>query len=122
MCAMKYKHLSEQQRKTIIRLAYANRYAFPLFAAFIPFLVSRISGINFNILLGFSMILFGGYELIGYRLKFRHIFCSYQDAYHLKMTPEKIEWEKLRKADVYGVPLIFITFGIISLVYGIIFE
>lgn len=119
---MKYEHLSEQQRKTIIRLAYANRYAFPLLAVFIPILVSRISGINFNILLGFSMILFGGYELIGYRLKFRHIFCSYQDAYHLKMTPEEIDWEKLRKTDVYGVPLIFIAFGILSFVYGIIFA
>ena len=60
--------------------------------------------------IGFSI-----WSLIGYKCKWRHIYCSYQNAYHEKMTPHSIRWHKIRKSDALGVPLIFLVFGIISL-------
>ena len=37
---------------------------------------------------------------------------SYQNAYHQDMTPDMVNWRKVRKSDAYGVPIIFIVLGI----------
>ena len=33
-------------------------------------------------------------------------------AYHQKMTPNSIQWHKIKKSDAYGVPSIFLIIGL----------
>ena len=61
---------------------------------------------------GMSFIAFSVWSYVGYKYKWKHIYCSYQNAYHQKMTPHAIHWQQFRKSDVYGVPLIFFIFGL----------
>ena len=53
-----------------------------------------------------------GVLLLGYLLKWKHVYCAYQNAYHQDMTPDMVNWRKVRKSDAYGVPIIFIVLGI----------
>ena len=55
---------------------------------------------------------FALYYLIGYLLRWTHIYCVYQNAYHQKMTPNRVDWSRIEKKDAYGIPLIFFAFGI----------
>lgn len=64
---------------------------------------------------GISILVFSAYELIGYLCKWKHIFCSFQNAYHQKMTPDKIDWEKVSKIDAYMIPFFLAICGIILL-------
>ena len=57
-------------------------------------------------------IAFSIWSFIGYKMKWTHIYCSFQNAYHQKMTPNNIQWHKIKKSDAYGVPLIFFVLGI----------
>ena len=61
---------------------------------------------------GTFLIVFSIWTLLGYLLKWKHIFCSFQNAYHKPMTPDKINWNKIKKKDVYGISAIFFFFGI----------
>ncbi len=95
--------------KLTIVLAYANRYLYPiLLLASLVFENFLISGIAF--------LIFAIYELVGYICKWKHIFCSYQNAYHKKMTPNNINWSLVRKSDAYGIPAFFGICGILSII------
>ena len=95
----------------IIILAYLHRYGWiVIMLACIAIWIEQIFYI-----LGAGCIVFSIWSLIGYKCKWRHIYCSYQNAYREKMTPHSIRWHKIKKSDALGVPLIFLVFGIISL-------
>ena len=55
------------------------------------------------------------WTLVGYKLKWKHIFCSYQNTYHCKMTPGAIDWDWIEKKDAYGVPLIFLVIALMGI-------
>ncbi len=96
----------------IIVLAYANRYFYPL----LILLFLSFGKLNSNYIpTGISILAFSAYELIGVLCKWKHIFCSFQNAYHQKMTPKEIDWEKISKIDAYGIPCIFAIWGILLL-------
>ena len=99
------------KEKRIIALAYFHRYGW------IAIMLACIAIWNEQIfyILGAGCIGFSIWSLIGYKCKWRHIYCSYQNAYYEKMTPHSIRWHKIKKSDALGVPLIFLVFGIISL-------
>lgn len=61
---------------------------------------------------GSIVIVFSIWSLLGYLLKWKHIFCSFQNAYHMPMTPNKINWSIIRKSDAYGIPAIFFILGL----------
>ena len=61
---------------------------------------------------GLFVIVYSIWTLLGYLLKWKHIFCSFQDAYRKPMTPNKINWNKVKKKDVYGIFAIFFILGI----------
>ena len=71
-------------------------------------------------LMGIYLIVFGLYQFIGYKCKWKHIFCSYQNIYHKKMTPDKINWSKVKKSDAYGLPIIFGILGILIIIVSIL--
>ena len=106
-------------RKTmIIVLAYTHRYLYPIFALALPLtliLMGWIKELGF-LLIGINLLLLAIYDIIGYLCKWKHLYCSFQNAYHQKMTPNSIQWNKIKKSDAYGVPLVFFIIGLALLV------
>lgn len=96
----------------IIILAYANRYLYPLLILFVM-AFGRVTS-NF-VPTGISILVFAAYQLIGYLCRWKHIFCSFQNAYHQKMTPNRIDWDIISKVDAYCIPCFFAILGIIFL-------
>ncbi len=99
---------STVKEKRIIALAYFHRYgwiaAMMLCIAICPeqmFCIFSVACLSFSV-----------WSFIGYKKKGKHIYCSFQNAYHQKMTPNNIQWHKIKKSDAYGVPLVFLIIGL----------
>ncbi len=95
----------------VVLLAYLHRYLFPIMCIALPLIIAETEKQTFFVI-GTMAIIFALYTLIGVILKWKHIFCSFQNAYHEKMTPNRVNWERIRKIDLYGVPCIFGLLGI----------
>ncbi len=93
--------------KKIIALAYLHRYGW--IVTLMVCIAIWTEQIFF--ILGTGFIIFSIWSLIGYASKWRHIYCSFQNAYHKKMTPNSIQWHKIKKSDALGVPLFFFALG-----------
>ncbi len=95
----------------IIALAFFHRYGWIavmlLFACIFNDYVTHV--------LISSCIIFSAWTFVGYKCKWKHIFCSYQDAYHCKMTPESIDWDWIDKKDAYGIPLVFLVLALMGI-------
>ncbi len=104
--------------RKIIALAYFHRYGW------IVLLIICIAIWTEQMLYFFStwFFIYSIWTFVGYKLKWRHIFCSYQNAYRKKMTPYFDSWEQIKKSDAYGVPLFFFLFGLVSLIVMIIYS
>lgn len=107
----KRSFLPEKTVFAIIALAYLHRYGWigVMFGFMLAF--PRASFYIFSI----GFIAFSIWSFVGYKCRWRHIFCSYQNAYHMKMTPDYIDWDWVEKKDAYGVPLIFMVLGLACL-------
>ena len=73
----------------VILLALFHRYGW---------IVAMIIVMNFGnpLLIGsVFLLIFSIWSIIGYVFKWNHIFCSYQNAYHKKMTPNTVNWNNL---------------------------
>ena len=97
-----------EKEKRIIALAYFHRYGW------IAAMMACIAIWPKQMLLIFSVacLSFSVWSFIGYKKKWKHIYCSFQNAYHQKMTPNSIQWNKIKKSDAYGVPLVFFIIGL----------
>ena len=69
-------------------------------------------------IVGLLFLAFAAWSFIGYKCKWKHIYCSYQNAYHKAMNPYMICWDSVKKTDAYGVPLISLLLGIVSLLFA----
>ena len=98
-----------QRNRCIVLLAWVHRYIAPVILLVFPLGLGRQSVL---LTMGTGFLLYSAWTLAGYLLRWKHIFCSYQNVYHHKMTPDQILWSKIKKTDAYGVPAIF---GIIGL-------
>ncbi len=108
--AWKNKHES-----TIIALAYLHR-VFPVLAILIPtWVIKGLKGYAVFLVIGVLTCLFALWTFIGYKLRWKHIYCSYQNGYHQKMTPYSVQWGAVRKSDAYSIPLIFFVLGILMI-------
>ena len=94
-------------------MAYLHRYGWIV----MMLICSAIWAEQIFYILGTGFIGFSIWSFIGYQHKWKHIYCSYQNAYHEKMTPHSIQWNKIKKSDALGVPLIFFILGIASLCF-----
>ena len=79
--------------KEIIALAYFHRYGW--IAAMM--ICIAIWPEQMLCILCAGCIIFSSWSFIGYKCKWKHIYCSFQDAYHQKMTPNSIQWHKIKK-------------------------
>ena len=98
--------------RIIIALAYLHRYG----GIVILLLCSAIRPELFLLFLSVFCITYSIWTFVGYKCKWRHIFCSYQNAYRKKMTPHSADWDLIKKRDAYGVPLLFLIFGLSCLI------
>ena len=99
----------------IIALAYFHRYGW-IAAMFALVLILRETLFVFAV----SAIAYAVWTFVGYKCRWRHIFCSHQNAYHIKMTPERIDWEWVKKYDAYGIPIFFFVMGLVCLCAAIL--
>lgn len=105
--------MNSRVNKRIVALAYFHRYGWIALAA----IATAVTGRPL-LSLGVCFLAYALYTLIGYRLKWRHIFCSNQNAHHRAMTPESVQWNTVKKKDIYGISLVFGLLGLcLCLIY-----
>ena len=101
----------------VLLLAYMHRYLFPIAVGILPLLIARTIGMDYLFVLwGCAFILYASYDIIVYKCRWRHIYCSYQNASRRKMTPDHVHWDEIKKSDIYGMSAIWGCFGVISII------
>lgn len=81
-----------------------------------PFIIMLLIAFRRSWLAGIAMILYSLWTLIGYLLRWRHIYCSYQIGSRQPMTPYSIDWYDVREIDAFGIPAIFTALGVALIV------
>lgn len=116
----KTKHSSA----TVMRvLAYLDRYVYPLLILLAGLLAELLGDKNTMLLvMALGILLDGIYNLVGYLRRRNHIYLCYQSMSHRKMTPTRIEWDRMTKKDAYGVPTAFIIGGIVGILVSIFLK
>ena len=106
----------DSREMRIIILAYLHRYVYPILVFLLPMLFRKLLGEAAFLAIGIGVVLFALYTFVGYRCRWKHIYCSYQNAYRQKMTPYRIRWYTIKKSDAYGVPLVFGILGVAMII------
>lgn len=103
----------QQKTDAIIKaLAYFHRYGW------IAALILTIELTDSLTAAGWFLLGFGIWTIAGYRLHWRHITCSFQEANHEPMTPHITSRHKIRQSDVYVVSALFLVGGLILIAMG----
>jgi hypothetical protein len=109
---------SKKEENIIVCLAYFVRYGYFALAILVICGLSAM-GITKNIIeiVFFIMsTLYGMYHLLGTRFEFKHLYCSLQNAYHQKMTPNTAyDFSWVMKRDAKFIGYIFIAIGILGI-------
>ena len=100
------------------KLALVNRYVFPVVAVFGPVLLGWLLKWDLMIPLGIGCYIFGAYQLIGYKSRWDHIYCSIQLFKRQRMTPYAINWDSISKFDATALPIAFVVLGTLALLFG----
>ncbi len=101
-------------------LAYLDRYVYPLLILVAGLVAELFRDRNTMLfVLALGILLDGIYNLVGYLCRWKHIYLCYQSMSHTKMTPTRIEWDRMAKKDVYGVPVVMIIMGIVGILVSI---
>ena len=100
------------------KLAMLNRYVFPIVAVLGPVAVCLLLKADVLIPLGIGCYIFGAYQLIGYKSRWDHIYCSIQLFKKQPMTPHDINWDRYSKFDAAAIPIAFLLLGTFALLFG----
>ena len=104
-------------------LAYLDRYVYPLLILSAGLLAELLRDRNTMLfVMALGILLDGIYNLVGCLCRWKHIYLCYQSMCHTKMTPTRIEWNRMAKKDVYGVPIVFIIMGIVGILVSIFLK
>lgn len=104
-------------------LAYLDRYVYPLLILLAGLVAELLRDRNTMLfVLALGILLDGIYNLVGYLCRWKHIYLCYQSMSHTKMTPTRIEWDRMAKKDAYGVPVVMIIMGIVGIVVSIFLK
>ena len=101
----------------IIALAYFHRYGWIAAMLGLAFLSRR----GFFFVFSFGCISYAVWTFIGYKLRWRHILCSFQNAYRERMTPYNASWGRIKNSDIYGTFVIFLVLGLVCLYCAILY-
>ena len=99
----------------IVTLAYLHHHFYLIFLVGISLL---IGGDGCILSLGVGFLFYAVYTLAGYRLRWKHIYCSFsipQRTRGWKMKTNNYNWKSISKVEVYGVSCIFGLFGAVCL-------
>ena len=99
----------EISAKRVIALAYFHRYGWIAIMAGLIFVIPQYT----LLIVGLCFVTTALWSLIGYKLKWKHIYCSYQNAHRKDMTPHHICWTHIKKSEAYGETLIFLVMGVL---------
>lgn len=105
------------RNRLIIALALGYRFGCPMLMLFVPL----FSGENLFLWLGICSTAYALYSLIGYKLRWKHIFCAHQCLHRKEMTPDNIRWGMVRKSDLCAVIVIFGVLGLTMIVCHFLF-
>ena len=100
------------------KLAMLNRYVFPIVAVLGPVAVCLLLKADVLIPMGIGCYIFGAYQLIGYKNRWDHIYCSIQLFKKQSMTPHAINWDSITKFEATALPLAVVILGTLSLLFG----
>ena len=100
------------------KLAILNRYVFPVVAVFGPVLLAKLLKWDLLIPLGIGCYVFGAYQLLGYKSRWDHIYCSIQLFKRQRMTPNEINWDRISKFDATALPIAFVILGTFALLFS----
>ena len=100
------------------KLAILNRYVFPVVAVFGPVLLAKLLKWDLLIPLGIGCYIFGAYQLLGYKSRWDHIYCSIQLFKRQRMTPNEINWDRISKFDATALPIASVILGTFALLFG----
>ena len=103
------------KKEWILFLALMHRYGFPVLAVLVPMGLRKWLGFPLMLCMGMCFLGMAVYDCLGYKLRWKHWYCSYQHAYHQKMTPDRVQWHTVKKTDAYGIPLVWAVLGIAML-------
>ena len=93
-------------------LAYLHRYGW------IAALIILIEVTESLFAIGVTALLYGIWTLVGFWCRWPHIGCSFQNANHLQMNPDRINWANIRKSDVFTAAGLFLLIGILCIVFA----
>lgn len=94
-------------------LAFGYRYVYPIVIASMTLWVEK----EYSLLaMGMGAILYAVYGVVGYRCRWKHIYCAFQSTRREPMTPENIRWHRMKKKDAYTEPVIFGVLGMLLLI------
>ena len=103
------------ERRKILILAYFDCYVFPLITVFLPLFIGTTDKSRL-LYLSIFILVFSVYKIIGFRLEWKHVYCSYQRSTRQKMTPDDIRFENLSFLEKYALFIILIVVSVISFI------
>ena len=106
--AMKKK----QRDMTVVTLAYWHHHFYLIFLVGISLLVG---GDGCILSLGVGFLFYAAYTLVGYKLRWKHIYCSFSIPHRTKgwkMKTNNYNWKSISKAEVYVASIIWGLLGI----------
>ena len=103
---------------TVEKLALLNRYVFPNVAIIGPKVLAWLMKWDVLIPLGIGCYVFGAYQLIGYKSRWDHIYCSIQLFRREQMTPHAINWDTVTAFQATALPIAFVILGTFALLFG----
>lgn len=111
----------KNQESRMSKAVFVLRYIVPFIMVIIPILFSSVlGGIKpALVIVGICFLLYAGYLLLGYFRKWTHIFCYYQSLDRQPLTPDKVDWSKLRAGDVFIMPALHALVGVGVLLFGL---
>ncbi len=104
----------KRRQSRIIALALFHRWGY-IIGVFLLAPLGRALHISPLLLIGIEFMIFAGHSFIGYKLRWVHIYCSYQSTYRQKMTPYRVDWSMVKKSDAYGIPILLALMGIAAI-------
>ena len=105
-----------ESAKKIITLSYFHRYGWIILMAGLSLIIPKLT----LYIVSSGFIIFSLWSLLGYKLKWRHVYCSFQNTHRKPMTPHNICWSKIKKIEAYGGPCIFFILGLAMICVAIL--
>lgn len=101
---------------TVVALAYAHHYLYLVLIVGVPLI---IGGDSLFLSMGLGFLLYAAYTWIGYKLRWKHIYCSFSIPHRAhrgwKMKTNNYNWKSISKVDVYAVAIMCGLFGVACL-------